>query len=88
MKFWRIPLDRELIVIPRGDVSVITARCKGCGYCENFCPRQVLTLSEEINTKGYHYPKVTRADSCVACGLCQIMCPEFAIYVTERKNGS
>lgn len=88
MKFWRIPLDHELIVIPRGDLSVITSRCKGCGYCENFCPRQVLALSEEINAKGYHYPKVTRADACVACGLCQIMCPEFAIYVTERKTGS
>jgi 2-oxoglutarate ferredoxin oxidoreductase subunit delta len=84
LKFWRIPLDHDQIVIPHGQITVISARCKGCGVCETYCPRHVLAMSGEFNAKGYHIPEVTDAAACVACGLCQIMCPEFAIYVTEH----
>lgn len=81
MKFWRVPLDREEIRIPHGEVSIITTRCKGCAICETFCPRDVLAMSSAFNAKGYHFPEVTHGEACLACGLCQIMCPEFAIFV-------
>ncbi|MGQ9796798.1 4Fe-4S binding protein [Desulfosoma sp.] len=32
-------------------------RCKGCGYCIAFCPRDVLQESKRFNAKGYHPPK-------------------------------
>ena len=83
MKFWRTPLDSHLMVVPRGEVHMIPARCKGCGICETYCPRRVVAMSNEFNAKGYHIPEVVDAEACVACGLCQIMCPEFAIYVIE-----
>ncbi len=83
MKFWRTPLDHDEIKIPHGDISIITARCKGCEICKTYCPRDVLAMSSSFNAKGYHYPEVARGEACVACGLCQIMCPEFAIYVVE-----
>ena len=86
MKFWRTPLDHDQIVIPHGHISIIATRCKGCGVCETYCPRHVLTMSAAFNAKGYHIPEVTDAVACVACGLCQIMCPEFAIYVTELNT--
>ncbi len=85
MKFWRIPLDHDQFVAPHGQVSIISARCKGCGLCEAYCPRRVLQMSVTFNAKGYYVPEVTDASACVACGLCQIMCPEFAIYVTELE---
>ena len=28
--------------------------CKGCGLCADVCPKHLLALSKEINTKGYH----------------------------------
>ncbi len=84
MKFWRTPLDHDQIAIPCGQITVISARCKGCGVCETYCPRRVLAMSGEFNAKGYHIPEVADAAACVACGLCQIMCPEFAIFVTEQ----
>jgi 2-oxoglutarate ferredoxin oxidoreductase subunit delta len=86
LKFWRTPLDHDEIVIPHGQITVIAARCKGCGVCETYCPRSVIRMSAEFNPKGYHVPEVTDGDACVACGLCQIMCPEFAIYVTEIRS--
>ena len=87
MKFWRVPLDHDEIRIPHGEITVITARCKGCEICSTYCPRDVLTMSTAYTAKGYHYPEVANADACVACGLCQIMCPEFAIYVEETEDG-
>lgn len=88
MKFWRIPLDAEQIVIPHGQITIIPARCKGCELCQTYCPRDALKMSTTFNTKGYYIPEVVDAPACVACGLCQIMCPEFAIYVTELQVGA
>lgn len=30
-------------------------RCKGCGFCIEFCPRQVLQMSVDLNIRGIHY---------------------------------
>ena len=86
MKFWRTPLDHDQIVVPRGQITLISARCKGCELCQTYCPRHVLKMSITFNAKGYHIPEVIDSPACVACGLCQIICPEFAIYVTELER--
>ncbi len=44
MKFWRKPLDLDQQQVARGDVHILRERCKGCGYCVEFCPEQVLKL--------------------------------------------
>lgn len=83
MNFWRIPLDADEIQVTRGKVYILEERCKGCGYCIEFCPRQVLEFSSRFNKKGYHPPDVVLTDDCVNCHYCEIICPEFAIYSTE-----
>lgn len=86
MKFWRLPLDSEDHSIPQGVVHIIESRCKGCGFCIEFCPNGCLKQSKRFNVKGYHPPEVVfQADYCVDCGLCSIICPEFAIF-TELKE--
>lgn len=82
MKYWRLPLDAEEIPVVRGIVHIINDRCKGCGYCIEFCPREVLAFSKEFNKKGYHPPKVV-SDGCLNCHYCEQLCPEFAIYTEE-----
>lgn len=65
---------------PRGVVTVDAELCKGCGFCIEFCPAEVLKLSEEFNSKGYHPPLIFRPEACTGCDLCGIYCPDFAIF--------
>jgi 2-oxoglutarate ferredoxin oxidoreductase subunit delta len=66
--------------MPKGRVAVVVERCKGCGFCVEFCPTKVLALSPAYNSKGYHPPEVVDAEKCSGCDLCGMYCPDFAIY--------
>ena len=83
LKFWRIPFDWDTIEITRGQVFIIEERCKGCGYCIAYCPRDVLAFSDRFNSKGYHVPSVVQEEQCVNCHFCEILCPDFAIFSEE-----
>ena len=63
MTYWRQPLDRDRVQVPHGIVHIIEERCKGCGYCVEFCPQDVLIMSERTNAKGYHPPEVAIPDA-------------------------
>ena len=83
----RVPLDRQMeqFRIPIGQVSIIPSRCKGCKFCIDFCPQDVLVESDDMNAKGYHFAVVApgKEDDCVNCRFCTLVCPEFAIFTTE-----
>jgi 2-oxoglutarate ferredoxin oxidoreductase subunit delta len=83
VKLWRIPLDSQTVQTPKGIVYILEDRCKGCGYCIEFCPKKVLEFSTRFNRKGYHPPEVMKENDCVNCHFCEIICPEFAIYSME-----
>jgi len=72
----------------KGEIKVIEDRCKGCSFCVEYCPNDVLALSNRFNTKGYHPPEVVHPDDCVSCGFCRMICPEFAIYEVEITEGA
>ncbi len=67
-------------------VIVIAERCKGCGFCIEFCPKHVLYESTEINSQGYHQVYINDNDRCTGCDICGMICPEFAIYVTSIEE--
>ncbi|WP_443942528.1 4Fe-4S binding protein, partial [Phascolarctobacterium faecium] len=54
-----------------------TNRCKGCGICVAFCPKQVLAISEIEKVE------VVAEDKCIQCGQCETRCPDFAIFVEK-----
>ncbi len=86
MKYWRRPLDSGQIKIPYGEVHIIKDRCKGCGFCVEYCPKDVLEMSEDYNAKGYHTPRIKDEEACVSCGLCEMLCPDFAIFVVSKEE--
>ncbi|HLD36518.1 MAG TPA: 4Fe-4S binding protein [Planctomycetota bacterium] len=73
-----------VVDVPKGKLAIIKERCKGCGFCIEFCPKRVLEFSSESNAKGYRIPQPVRADKCILCGFCSMYCPDFAIY--QIKN--
>ncbi len=70
----------------KGKIHIDKDMCKGCGFCVEYCPEDVLELSEEFNIKGYHPPVVKNEDDCLYCQLCETICPEYAIFVTQKKE--
>ncbi len=70
----------------KGHLYIREDYCKGCGYCIEFCPQEVLEESEGFNEKGYHPPEPKDIDKCVNCGFCGIICPDFAIW--DEQEGS
>lgn len=69
----------------RGKVYIDWERCKGCGYCIEFCPTGVLAFSDKFNEKGYHPPEAINAEACTGCDLCGMYCPDFAIFGVRVK---
>ena len=62
--------------------------CKGCGICVSVCPKKVLEISEELNTKGYYPAFQARPEDCVHCTTCCIMCPDVAITIIDQPEKS
>ncbi len=61
--------------------------CKGCGRCVEACPKQVLRLGSELNSRGYRFVHYT-GDPCIGCANCFYACPEphtFEIHKPERR---
>jgi 2-oxoglutarate ferredoxin oxidoreductase subunit delta len=75
-------------LMPKGSVAITAERCKGCGFCVEFCPTDVLELSGAFNAKGYHPPHMIHADKCSGCNLCGMYCPDFAIFGYKVPDGS
>lgn len=63
-----------------GKVLIEDERCKGCGFCVEFCPNGALELRSDFNLKGYHPPRVVDENFCNGCDLCGLYCPDFAIF--------
>ena len=70
----------------KGTVIVNEERCKGCGVCTTACPFDVLSLSVEVNTKGYNYAVKVHPDSCIGCTNCAVVCPDSCITVYRQKK--
>ncbi len=70
----------------KGAVVVNTERCKGCNLCVVACPLKVLSLSKEVNIKGYNYAVQVVDDVCTGCCSCGTVCPDGCISVYRVKN--
>jgi 2-oxoglutarate ferredoxin oxidoreductase subunit delta len=65
----------------KGKIAVDKERCKGCQLCVVTCPQKQIILSEEFNTKGYHFVLFQDEGKCTACTMCGRICPDMAIEI-------
>ena len=68
----------------RGDIQIAIEICKGCEVCIVSCPQKVISLSKEVNSKGYHFA-VKVNDDCTGCANCAVVCPDAVITVYREK---
>ena len=88
MKLWRKPFDHIEKATTLAKIYIDKERCKGCGYCVEFCPREVLVMTSELNPKGYTLVAVDDESKCLACCFCEVICPEFGIKVSSNNIDS
>jgi len=64
-------------------LTIARETCKGCGLCADVCPKKILALSRDINSRGYHPIAVTDQSKCIGCAFCARMCPDAVIKVEK-----
>jgi len=74
------PRTREKVLV------ILQEQCKQCGLCIEFCPKNVLCLTDIYNRKGYHPVSACDIDACVYCEFCERICPDMAIFLAERDE--
>lgn len=69
-----------------GAVEVDIEVCKGCELCVECCPFDVLAMTAEVNSRGYHYSYMINPKVCNGCGNCAIICPDTCITVYRVRR--
>ena len=65
----------------KGSIEIDQELCKGCEICVSFCPKDVISVSDKLNTAGYLPVVLNDNGECTGCAVCAIVCPEAAIEV-------
>ncbi len=71
----------------KGKITIDSELCKGCYLCISFCPENLITISDELNQKGYYPAEFIEKDGkegdikCTGCATCALVCPDVAIEV-------
>jgi len=72
----------------KGIIKINENRCGGCGFCEMFCKKGCVEMTDRVSVLGLPLPSFINSDDCIACGMCAWMCPHVAIEVYECVEAS
>lgn len=67
-------------------LNVNSETCKGCGLCERACPKDLLHLSANLNSKGYQPAEIEDMAACIGCGACARTCPDMCIEIIREEG--
>lgn len=70
----------------KGMIVIDKELCKGCTYCVDACPLDVITVEEKFNKKGFFPAAPAYPEKCTGCALCAQICPEVAIEVYREES--
>ena len=63
------------------EIVINRDRCKGCGFCVEACPKDLIVIGKELNGQGYLPAMIVDNDNCTGCALCAEVCPDVTIEV-------
>jgi 2-oxoglutarate ferredoxin oxidoreductase subunit delta len=66
------------------ELSIREERCKACGLCVEFCPKNCLELTDRFNAQGYNPVGLKLPEECTGCAICARMCPDVAIEEVKK----
>lgn len=69
-----------------GMIVIDKELCKGCKYCVEVCPFEVIVIEDNFNQKGFFPASPLHIERCIGCGMCAVMCPEIAIEVYRDEE--
>ena len=72
----------------KGVIQIEENRCMGCGFCEMFCNKGCIKMTDRVSQLGLPLPDFTNPEDCSACGMCAWMCPHVAIEVYKDVDKS
>ena len=58
---------------------------QGCLYCSIECPADAISVSENVNAKGYNTMEIDR-EKCTTCGTCYTVCPDYVYEIIEGAH--
>jgi len=68
-----------------GRVVIDAERCKSCELCISACPQEIITLADDLNSKGYRPAVLLDPEhKCTGCALCAVVCPDACITVYRQ----
>ena len=62
-------------------IDINRDKCKGCAFCVEACPKELIAIDTVLNVQGYFPAKYEENDECTGCALCAEVCPDVAIEV-------
>ena len=62
-------------------VTIRAESCKSCGYCVKFCPKGVLAVGHQVNSKGYPFVVAAHPETASAA-------PSVDVYVPTPPSKS
>ena len=72
-------------VLEEAITVVSPEHCKGCSLCIQSCPKDVLALHSDFNSRGFH-PAYYLGAGCTGCGMCFYACPEPSAITVYKKG--
>ncbi len=67
-------------------VIIHSNKCKSCLLCVESCKANIISISEDINSLGYHPAFITDLTKCTGCTFCARICPDAAIEIYQEES--